>query len=134
MEKSLRNDLMVDCITVAIISIFNNNNNNSNDNEKDELKLNLLNVLFSSGIFNKEDIVILGQLWLENVILFGSKDKKNVSLCFTYLVNGAHGNAIDKQTGKSLIVPTKRTIQLLHKYNHTGPGSCLQWFLDQRVP
>ena len=132
--KELGDNKMCDCITVAIMSIFVNNNS---DNENQKLNIDLLNLLFSSGIFSQKDIVNMGESWLEVVILMGGKqlsNKENVYLYFTYLVDGADGNAVDKQTGESLIKPTKLILQLLHDYKHVGPDSCLQWLLDARVP
>ena len=77
----------------------------------------------------------MAKSWLEVTIVMGGKGallswyrKIAVYLCFTYLVSGADGNAVDKQTGESLIKPTKLILQLLHEYCLTGRDSCLQIF------
>ena len=144
-RKSIKNS-MCDCITVAIISTLcqlcdDYFNHRYHDDKEPKFDSSMLNVLFSSGILSKKEITDMGESWLEVIILMGGKDMmcqsnrhEAVYLCFTYLVGGADGNAVDDQTGESLIKATNLILHLLHEYKHVGPDSCLQLLLDARVP
>ena len=140
-ERNSMSNAMCDCITVAIITTFcqfcSQTYHFPND-KKPKFEFSLLNLLFSSDIFSKKEIIDMGEWWLKVAIMLGderSSDRtRAVYLCFTYLVGGADGNAVDEQTGQSLIKPTNHILELLHEYDHVGPDSCLQWLLDSRVP